>query len=215
MIRENIICYHHINKTGGTSILKWIRKNYKESENNDIVFYNDDTTIIYNHTVRIDILCSRLNLNLLDPKIKHIISVRDPIDRFFSQLYQNFLEHRPVSCNCASSISKDPDISIDDKTQKQGGWLYNNRDSLKNIKPIFIRRENLNNDFQKAFNTKDKLQISNSFIERYERHYKSYSGFSLLKDWDSMNEDEKNQIRKMVDNDYEMLKSFGIVYNKR
>ena len=189
---SNYIVYHHIFKTGGTSILEYFEKEFDEIEPN-YIFQNKSTNTYYihNHLSNIDQVYTSLNIEK-SKNVRHIVSVRHPIDRFFSSLNHIYLSKRKMSDSA------------------QFNWLTTNESILKTLNVTFIKTENLNKDFKKAFKTDYNLKKSKTTEKRF--FYRNID-LSLIKTWETTTEKEKIKIREQFKEEYKLLKKFGIQYN--
>lgn len=206
--------YHHIPKTGGTSIEIAFKENFTAIPVNfpdrvatDFLFENprDGRFFIHSHIYDMKYACDLVDIKPHD--VKHVISVRDPIDRLFSQFYHNVLSTHDSVYN---PPNPDPGHPIELWVKKQGAWLQRHRDLINECDVTFIRQENLNEDFKKAFDLDIDLQIFNETAQRFTyRHL----NFFLLKDRKSLSAEDTEKLKEETRDEYEVLKSFGIEYD--
>ena len=110
----------------------------------------------------------------------------------------------------ANPPNPDPGHPIELWVKKQGAWLQRHRDLINECDVTFIRQENLNEDFKKAFDLDIDLQIFNETAQRFTyRHL----NFFLLKDRKSLSAEDTEKLKEETRDEYEVLKSFGIEYD--
>jgi len=210
-----LIYYHHIMKTGGTAIRKWMENSdrYANAQHRQHTSYSQ-VYIIKNHFYVYNHITNIKNIKIKFEPVKHIISIRDPIDRHTSKYIKtdlDFLNLKPVKhiISIRDPISRH--ISVMNYSLQEGyeifstengidqlQWLNNNLSQMNSYE--FIRQEFHQEDFNKAFENDDILSLQNV------TQVKKYS-------WDTMSEEEKDKLRQRYEPEYNMLKSLGIQYN--